>query len=288
MSNVAQAAADVMHVAFDGSLNAHWVTRYALRAALAGGVTRIELLHVRDGGPDAALFARRVEAVRTECAVHGVEVLERELPGHGDVAADILAALPAGDDRLLVCGTRANLHRGGLITGSVAARLLRAGRCQVLAVHVLTPGLLGRSRRLLLPLFGHPGEARGMACWLRLLLPGASELHLLRVMETSHAVIDHAHREVLERLRAHGRAAITDAEHQLHAVLDMAEVRVDTHVRLDRDWMHAGGVVARAHPCDLLLTAASDHQLGAAVHGAPLERLLAAAPCDVGILRGPG
>ena len=134
---------------------------------------------------------------------------------------------------------------------------------------------------------GRPGEVRDIACWLRLLALGVDEMHLLRVMETDARTLDHAPREQLERLRAHGRAAVTDAERQLHEAMDLAGVRIDSHVRLDHDWMHAGGVVARAYRCDLMLASASDHQLGAGGSVAPLERLLAEAPCDTGLYRGP-
>ena len=69
--------------------------------------------------------------------------------------------------------------------------------------------------------------------------------------------------------------------------VDAGGVRVDAHVRLDPDWMHAAGLVARSYRCDLLLMAGSDHQLAEGTRGMPLERLLAAAPCDVGVYRGP-
>ena len=275
-----------VHVAFDGSLHALWVLRVCLRLAawLEGPVV---LVHVRDGLLADALLARRMAQALSDCRAAGVAVREVEVDGHGDVAGGVLSAVPRGGAGLLVCGTRAHPHHGGLLAGSIAARLLRAGHCHVLALRILTPGRLAPARRLLLPLRGAPGESRDLVPCLAPLLADAAELHLLRVMETAVRVLDHAPREALAALRRQGRAAVASAERELVAALQPDGVRVDAHVRLDPDWMHAAGVVARSYRCDLLLMAGSDHQLTEGPRGLPLERLLGAAPCDVGIYRGP-
>lgn len=272
-------------LAFDGSLNAQWVARYALRMAMARG-GGLNLAHVNDDEVLPALYEERAAQVQRECDEAGIALRLRELPAHADIATVILDAVADGHEALLLCGTRARRHGRGLLAGSVSERLLRANHCTVLAVHVLTPGLLGRADRLLLPLAGWPGEVRDAQVVLQPLLAAARQLHLLRVMQSPARVIDRAPRAVLARLRGHGRAAVTDSERELRAALDLAGLHVDAHVRLDESWSRAAAVVARIYRCNLLLAGGSDRQLGAGRSGvAPVERLLAAAPCDVGIYR---
>lgn len=275
-------------VAFDGSLNANWVARYAMRVAAAMD-TELLLVHVADGNIAEDLFEQRRARLLHECANAGISVRRCDVASSGDVARAILDVVPRGPDSLLLCGARARAHGAGWLSGSVAERLLRAGHCAVIALRVLAPGLLGHTRRLLLPLAGWPGESRDAVSVLRPLLAGTEQLHLLRVMEVAARVIDHASRAELERLRGHARAAVTDSERELRATLDLDRIHVDAHVRLDQGWAHAATVVARVYDCNLLLAGGSERQLG--VTGgkpAPVERLLANAPCDVGIYRAPG
>ena len=207
-------------LAFDGSLNAHWVARYALRVATARG-GGLDLVHVADGGVPQPLYDERVAHVQRECGEAGIDIRRHELPARTGVADVILDTVPGGHEVLLLCGTRARRHGRGLLSGSVSERLLRTADCPVLALHVLTPGLLGCADRLLLPLAGWPGEVRDAQAVLQPLLVAARQLHLLRVMQCPARVIDRAPRAELARLRGHGRAAVTDSERELHAALDL-------------------------------------------------------------------
>lgn len=282
----AVAATPAVCCAFDGSVNAHWVARYAVRLAAAGSARTLHILHVADGALAPARLAERLGRLEAECRRAGVMPVPHELPGRGDVAQALLEATPPGADTMLVCGTRAGARPHRLITGTVSERLLRAERCNVLAVRVLAPGLLATARRLLLPVAGHPGEARATAPLLRLLLPGSEELHLLRVMAAAERIVDHTPVEMMQRLRRHGMAAVTHFETELHAALPAAGLHVDTHVRVAEEWTRAAVVVAGVYHADLMLVGGSDHELqGSWLAPSAIERLLARAPCDVGIYR---
>lgn len=282
----ANAATPAVCCAFDGSVNAHWVARYAIRLAAAVPVRTLRILHVDDGAAVPVRFAERLLHLEAECRRAGVRPVVRELPAARDIARALLESLPPGAGTVLVCGTRAGARAHRLITGTVSERLLRAGRCHVLAVRVLAPGLLGAARRLLLPVAGHPGEARAAAPLLRLLLPGADELHLLRVMPADRRTVDHASSEAMQGLRAHGMAAVTHYEAELRAVLPLTGLHVDTHVRVAEDWTRAAVVVAGIYHTELVLAGGSDRELGGGwLSPSPLERLLARAPCDIGIYR---
>lgn len=90
-----------------------------------------------------------------------------------------------GSQSLLVCRIPTEKNRPRCrLSGTLAENLLRTGHCNVLALRILMPGLLGAPRKLLLPVACNPGEARAVAPFLRRLLPSADELHVFRAMIT--------------------------------------------------------------------------------------------------------
>lgn len=271
--------------AYDGSVNAHWVARYAIRLAAATQRRELRLVHVEDGHLSQALFARKLEHVLGECAHAGIEATLHSVRPTRPVAEAILASTPPGADTLLVCGTRARPRRGGFLAGTVSHALLGAGACSVLALRVVSPGLLGSPRRLLLPVAGTPGEGRDLARFVSLLAPGARELNLLRVMLTDEHTARHAPLEAMTRLRQHGRAAVTSIENELRAGADLSAVHVDALVRVAESWSRSAIVSAAQHRCDLMLVRASARALAGR---GELEIVLAHAPCDVGVWHAGG
>jgi nucleotide-binding universal stress UspA family protein len=272
--------------AYDGSVNAHWVARYAIHLAASTAARTLRFIHVRDRHISNGLLARKLEHVLGDCERAGIEATVHDVQAQRGVSESVLEALPGGPDALLLCGTRARARRQRLLAGTVSESLLRAARCSVLALRVVLPGLLGAPRRVLMPVAGNPGEARAAVPVLRLLLPTLEELHLLRVVPTADTQARIASRETLESLRAQGRASVTHVENELRGAMALADTHLDAYVRIAKEWVGPSIVAAGQHGCGLILAGASQRLLGGtAAEMRRMERLLAHAPCDVGILR---
>lgn len=272
--------------AYDGSVNGHWIARYAIHLAAGLPVPRLRLVHAWARRPSPALLAHRLDHVIADGERAGVAVSVHEVRETGDVAQAVLGGVPAGPHAMLVCGARARPGSRGVLAGTVSERLLRAGHCHVLVLRVLQPGLLGAPRRLLLPLAGNPGEARAAAPFLRLLLPGAQELRLLRVMVARRGAPERSTAEGRARLRGHGQAAITAFENELRDALALEDTHLDAHVRIADDWAEAALVLAGQHRAELVLAGASPRELASGrLRASALERLLEDAPCDAGVYR---
>jgi nucleotide-binding universal stress UspA family protein len=272
--------------AYDGSVNAHWVVRYAIHLAAGTPSKALRLVHVRDGRISEALLERKLEHVLGDCGRAGVEAAVHDVRAPGRVADAILEAVPHGGGALLLCGTRARARQRRLLEGTVSESLLRAGDCSVLALRVVLPGLLGAPRRVLLPVAGKPGEGRAASTLLELLSPTLEALHLLHVVPSGRTRSRVATGAALAGLRTRGRAAVGRIEEELVTLLPFGDIHVDAYVRIAGDWAGQSIIVAGQHKCGLILVGASPRLLGAnAAELRRIERLLAMTPCDVGILR---
>jgi hypothetical protein len=166
--------------------------------------------------------------------------------------------------------------------------LLRTAACSVLALRVVLPGLLGAPQRVLVPVAGNPGEGHAAARVLDLLSPTLQTLHLLHVVPTARTRARIATGPALAALRARGRSAVGRIEDELRSALPLDRVHVDAYVRIAEDWVGQSIITAGQHRCGLILTGASQRLLGAdTAELRRMERLLAASPCDVGILHVP-
>ena len=189
-------------LAHDGSINADWVARYALRMAAGLPGRRLQVIHILDGSVTRARIEARFAAIARECVREGLhcELLIRDL--HGDVAASLLAAMQPGAVSHCLCGARVAARGRGFLAGTVSERLLRSGQCNVLAVRVVSPGLLGCPRTLLFPLAGHPRGFQSALSFLHLFAASVQRLHLLRVMLVHPLLLRSLpHNEARERLR---------------------------------------------------------------------------------------
>ncbi len=272
--------------AYDGSVNAHWVVRYAIHLAGSTPSKTLRLVHVRDGRISETLLARKLEHVLGDCGRAGVEATVHDVRTRGRVVDAVLDAVPSGAETLLLCGTRARARQRRLLEGTVSESLLRAGACSVLALRVVLPGLLGAPRRVLLPVAGKPGEGRAASKLLELLSPTLEQLHLLHVVPSGRTRSRIATGPALAGLRTRGRAAVGRIEEELVTALPLGDIHVDAYVRIAEDWTGQSIIVAGQHKCGLILVGASPRLLGAnAAELRRIERLLAMTPCDVGILR---
>lgn len=274
--------------AYDGSLHGDWVAHYAVRFAANTKERRLRLVHVHDGAPEAHL-GERLARVVAEGKVVGVEVESELVPGRrGHVAERLRELVPEG--ATLVAGTRARPRGGGLLAGTVSAKLLEAAHFPVIALHVAHPGVLGQPGRVLLPLSGRPGPVEDVVPLLRLLGRDLHHLHVLFVRELSHLRFRLLGAEAAERLLAEGRAFLAPIEDALREAVPHPPFALDSTAVLSDDTPREILLHARRHRARLICLAASrrtlPHRL---VYGSPIELVLRGAPADVAIYRGaPG
>jgi nucleotide-binding universal stress UspA family protein len=273
-------------LAYDGSIHGDWVARYAIRLARTSG-QGLQVLHVDDGTISRETLESRFVHLRELAAATGVEISLRHLPSKGaDVARALDADVPVGAGRILVSGLRSRQSGRGLLHGTVAERLLRSTRHDVLAIRVVSPSLLGHARHLLFALSQNPRSSARAAPFLKLFAPELTRLSLLTVMSPRLGQLSRPTAADLRMLRARGREYLRQVEAELRGALAPFEVPLDPHVAVTADWSgeiirHAGR--ARA---ELLLLGSTERTLTRRlVFGNPLERLLRDAICDVAIYR---
>jgi nucleotide-binding universal stress UspA family protein len=277
-----------IYLAYDGSINADWVARYAIRMAAALDHRKITLLHILDHPAAAARVEERFAAIATECAATGIDcqgLIHR--PGR-DVCTSLLQTIPAGDSSYCLCGARiASLGRG-FLAGTVSERLLRSARFNVMAIRVVSPGLLGCPATLLFPLAGHPRGFSAAMPFLQMLTTPQSTVHLLRVMLVNPFLHRYISAEVARARLASGRDYLTRAVSWIRQGMAGIPCHLDHHVVLSGDW--AGEILLQAdrvHASMILLGATERSLPSRFFYGNRLEEILRRTPCDVGIYRRP-
>lgn len=272
-------------LAYDGSLNGDWVSRYAIRFAAHVG-TSLSVLHVSDGSQNPDQLFVKLQRLERESQALGVEVFTEILPEEKSVYFTLLKHLPTGPGNIVVCGTRVRSRQRRFLSGTIAEKLLRTGHFPVLALRVVQPGLLGTPRDLLLPLAGHP---RGFAAawpFFRLLLPEVDQLFLLRCMQVSPLRLSNLSMVRREAMRQAGERYLSGvAEEILHRRGD-SSFRLDWRISICDDWVRHVLIHASRLKVRMLLLGATERPLGhRLLHGNALERILRGTPCDVGIYR---
>lgn len=277
----------MFHFAYDGSINGDWVSHYAIRLAAAQEDRRLDLVHVRDGRAKGAELEEKLDRLRGESERHGVELLVHRLPSARRVADAIRAVVPAGSEHYLICGTRVRERRRGFLSGTTSEQLLRSGHCNVLAVRVVQPGLLGSPRRLLLPVAERPGDFRSALPFLRLFGPQVSHLHIVSVARVGRWSLRRMTHEASERSRSPGEACCERVEQEIRERLGLGAKVMDAQVVVSDDVPKEILIAANKTKSRLIYMGASERNLTERlVYGNPIERVLRDATCDVAIYRG--
>lgn len=277
----------MLFFAYDGSINGDWVSHYAAQLAAGHPEGKLHLIHVRDGQTDDAVLAEKLQWMRGECARVGVELVPRMLDRAGRVFDAIRAVVPEGREHHLVCGTRLREQQRGLLSGTVSEQLLRSGHCNVLAVRVVQPGLLGLPRHLLLPVSGHPRGFRSGLPFLRLFSPNVSRLHILLVVRVSRWRFSRMSHESIERRRLPGQAYCKQVEQEISNQLGLGARVVDAQVVVSDDVPKEIVIAANRTKSRLIYMGASERNLTERFfYGNPVEQVLRDAVCDVAIYRG--
>jgi nucleotide-binding universal stress UspA family protein len=271
-------------LAYDGSTHGDWVGLYAIRLARASGLG-LEVAHVDDGVLGEAALESRLAHLREVAAASAVDFSVRHLAGSPRSVARVLdAAVPAARGHIIVSGLRRHESGRGLLHGTVSDKLLRLRHHDVLAIRVVSPGLLGHARHILWSLSEHPHGASRAAPFLRGFAPELTRLSLLTVLSPRLGRLSSPTGDDLRSLRTRGMDYLLGVEAQLRGVLAPFEIPVDPHVAVSWDWpaeitRHAGRVEA-----ELVLVGSTERTLARqSVFGNPLEKVLHDAVCDVAI-----
>ncbi len=278
----------MLHFAYDGSTHGDWVARYAMRMATRLPDSGVHVLHVEDGEFAKGYVEARLARLKAACAELALPVEVTVAPARSSVAATLLALVPEDPTHFLVCGTRVRQKGRGFLADTVSEQLLRVGRCQVLSVRVVQPGLLGVPRRFLVPVSGRPEGIRVGLPFLRLLVPEASEVEVLLVHRVSHRRFRQISHAEASRLVEHGQGYVSQVEHSLSAELGLPLGRVDGAAVLSDDIPKEIAIHAGKHKSQLIYMGASVSWLRKrSVYGNPIEQVLRNAPCDVAIYGDP-
>ena len=273
--------------AYDGSVNGDWVSHYAVQLAAAHQEHRLNLVYVRDGRANDTELKGKLGRLAHECGRQEVELLPHLLPRARSVSDAIHEFIPAGSDSYLICGTRARERHGGYLSGTTAERLLRSGHCNVLALRVVQPGLLGSPQRLLLPVSERIGDFHLALPFLRLFGPQVSHLHILSVAQVSSGRLRRMSHEKTEYSRAPGEVRCERVEEMIRERLGLGGKIMDAQVVVSDDVPKEILIAANKTKSRLIYMGASQRNLTERfVYGNPIERVLRDATCDAAIYRG--
>ena len=277
----------MLYFTYDGSINGDWISHYAAQLAAAHPRRKLNLVHVRDGQTSEPRLEEKLQRMQAECHRLGVELLPHLLAPSDTRLKTILAAVPAGAESYVVCGTRVRARQRGLLSGTISEQLLRSGHCNVLAVRVVQPGLLGLPRRLLLPVAGHPRGFRSGLPFLRLFGPRVTHLQILFVARVSRWRFRRLSHQATEQRRLPGQAFCERVEQEISERLGLGAKVVDAQVVVSDDVPKEIVIAANKTKSRLIYLGASERNLSERFfHGNAIEQVLRNATCDVAIYRG--
>jgi nucleotide-binding universal stress UspA family protein len=277
----------MLHFAYDGSINGDWVSHYAIRLASHCADRTLHLIHIREGPTSAGDLETKLHRVWLECQRAEVVPDIRIEPAKRNVLESLDSLVPAGPASYVVCGTRARPRKRAMLSGTISEQLLRAGRCNVLAIHVVQPGLLGLPRSFLLPVSGHPRGFRSGIPFLKLFAPDMARIHILFVEQVAQWRFRLLLHQEAERLTRRGRAYTERIEREIDERLGLGPSVADANVAVSDDVPKEIIIFANRVKARLIYMGASERSLGERFfYGSPIEQVLRDTTCDVAIYRG--
>lgn len=274
--------------AYDGSINGDWVSHYAVQLAGAHQDRTLTLVHVRNGRIGDATLAEKLQRMRGECERHGVRLVEHLVEPLGHNLLDtVRSAVPEGPEHYLVCGIRARGPRSGFPSGTTSEQLLRSGHCNVLAVRVVQPGLLGAPRRLLLPVAESSDGFRSGLPFLRLFCPQVSNLHILSVARVGRGRFRQMSHALAERWHTPGQVYCERVEREIDEQLGLGSKVMDALAVVSDEIPREILIAANKTKSQLIYMGASKRNPAERLfYGNPIEQVLRQATCDVAVYRG--
>lgn len=278
-----------IYLAYDGSINADWISRYAIQMAATLHRRKIVVIHIRDGSSAYPAIERKLTKIAAECEELGIECQNVIHPLEKNVSSSLLRVIPSGEHSYCLCGARIASRGRGFLAGTVAERLLRSKKFNVMAIRVVSPGLLGCPKTLLFPLAGHPRGFEAAMPFLRMFSFPLVRLHLLRVMNVNPFHFRYIAAEAVQKKLAEGRKYLGRIMSEIREEISEANrphLHLDRHVVLSDDWAKEILIQAGRVRASMILLGASDRNLPSRFfYGNKFEQILRNAPCDVGIYR---
>ena len=275
-----------IYLAYDGSINADWVARYALNMAANGQDLQIILIHILDDIYSPDKITKKIKAIEAESAVREIKMTSRLLPLRKNVFYSLLQAIPAGGESLCVCGARIFSRNKGFLAGTISEKLLRCKQFNAMAIRVVKPGILGSPSELLFPLSGHPRGFQAAMSFFMLLAPEVERLHLLRIMLVSSLWFHYMPATIVQSLKTKGYSYVNGVLKEIRQQLGENKIYLDAKVVLSDDWAKEILIHASKSRAQMILMGASDRNLPSRYfYGNKIEQILRRSPCDVGIYR---
>jgi nucleotide-binding universal stress UspA family protein len=275
-----------IYLAYDGSINADWVARYALNMAANGQDLQIILIHILDDIYSPDKITKKIKAIEAESAVREIKMTSRLLPLRKNVFYSLLQAIPAGGESLCVCGARIFSRNKGFLAGTISEKLLRCKQFNAMAIRVVKPGILGSPSELLFPLSGHPRGFQAAMSFFMLLAPEVERLHLLRIMLVSSLWFQYMPANIVQSLKTKGYSYVNGVLKEIRQQLGENKIYLDAKVVLSDDWAKEILIHASKSRAQMILMGASDRNLPSRYfYGNKIEQILRHSPCDVGIYR---
>lgn len=276
----------MLWLAHDGSINADWLSHYAIHFGRGLPAKEVRAVFVADGSLTAAAFRRRSEFLGRECAGVGLTFCAEVLPLRGTVSATLRAHIPRGPEIFVLCGARAQKRNFGFLEGTVSEALLLAAPFNVIAIRIVHPGILGNPHRLLLPVMGHPRGLRSGLPFIRLMRDGLERVDVVTVLGPPRVGLSPGSLSVSPDRHSRALTYLERVKHELHDALG-PHVQLDGSALVAPDPADAIVLAARQHRSQLICLGASERGLVERwVSGLPAEKVLRNAPCDVAIYRG--
>ncbi|TKB27386.1 universal stress protein [Desulfopila sp. IMCC35006] len=271
-------------LAYDGSINADWVARYAIQSAGTFSGGQLTLLHVLDGTFTRRRIKEKIAAIVTEGEQRCVSCQHLIVEQAGDVYSTLLQTIPSGEQSYCLCGARIAPRGRGFLTGTVSEKLFRCQRFNVMAIRVVSPGLLGCPSTLLFPLAGHPRGFRTAMPFLQMTAASVKKLYLLRVMTANPIHFRYISATAAQRKIAEGYEYLNRVAGEIRKQTPGVPWRLDSSVILSDDWAKEILIQAGKINASMILLGATERNLTSRFfYGNKLEQILRDTSCDVGI-----
>lgn len=275
-----------IYLAYDGSINADWVSRYAIHMASNAPEKKCTLLHILDGITPEKKILSGIDIIEHECRVHRVEFEKKILPMSQNVLRTLVQAIPEGEGSYCICGARITSRGKGFLAGTISEKLLRCKKFNVLAIRVVNPGLLGSPRKLLFPLAGHPRGFKAAMPFLMMLAPRIQKLHILRIIHMNPFRFRYISTAKARTASNEGKAYVKKVLEEIERRTGEYDLDMDGDVVLAVNWAKEILVHANKVRAGMILLGATDRTLPSRFfYGNKIEQILKKTPCDVGMYR---
>ena len=276
-----------IYLAYDGSINANWIARYAIRMAVNHPEKKLHIVYIEDAEVPTPELNTSVKQIEIEARAVGVDANLELCPMHNGVFGGLAEHIPPGPQTFVICGARVKKGRRGFLAGTISEQLLSARQYNVMALRVVQPGLLGLPRDVLVPVSGDLGGLHDGLSMLELMLRDIHRVHLLNIVEAKRSPFRLLSPADSRRQRTEATAYVREVESELLKRLDLDPESVDSHVGIAKSWSTEAILQAsRLHVGLVFVEAPRDSLVRRFLFSEEVEQLLGQSPCDVAVYRG--